>query len=139
MNFYNPSTLNTSRICLIAISALIIPYLIIATVFQYTGGGMAKLKYYLLPLLCFLIYSIFVLNKRRQDKSKQTESEKYILISEVVISIIAVCLVVLSFLAMMTWHFEIKIFILQLAILYISSCVLIDSTKDLRGQANGVK
>ena len=139
MKLLSDDSAKLARILLLVASVISIPALCLATVFENAGGGTQRLRYLLFPFICILAYFCYVLNKRRSDKDKNLRSTLPLIVSEFIIGLTALTVGSLAMYAMITWSFEIQIFIILAVLIYFSIIVLLDSLEDLKNRKKTIE
>ena len=132
MKILTKKSAKISRILLLVVAIFSIPLLFIAAIFEEAGGGTQRMPYLLFPLVCLLAYSAYILFTRRSDKSKNLQSKFVFIFSEIIIGLIALTIACLTMYAMITWNFEMQIFIILVGLIYISILILLDCLNDLK-------
>jgi cation transport ATPase len=132
MKILTDSSAKLARILLLVASVVSIPLLFIVTSFERAGGGTQRLQYLLIPLFFVLIYFCYVLYKRISDKNKALRSKLVLIVSEFIIGLTALTFACLAMYDMIRWYFEIPLFIIFAALIWVSLLLLSDSLKDLK-------
>ena len=132
MKFFTCKAVNISRILLLVLTVLSIPFIFIAALFERVGGGRQHLQYWGLAITGVLVFFAYILYQRRVDQVKKINSKVILIISELLIGLTILAAALFSIYAMIAWDFIPPVLIVALGLGYLSALLLAGSINDLK-------